>query len=125
MNVVALRWSIHHYLDTSILADLRALSSPGQDVLADVMRLFLADVPVQLVALTAAIDTCDVVTTGQVAHRLRGSALSMGAWRMAKICGMVECAARLETLDPAAAHAAELAAEFESTRLALELEVGA
>ena len=49
----------------------------------------------------------------------------MGAWRMAKICARVEYAAGLEALDLAAAHAGELAAEFESTtRLALELAVG-
>ena len=112
------------HLDISVLADLRALSTPGQDVLADVTNLFLADVPGQLVALSAAIDAGDVEATWQVAHRLKGTAFSMGAWRMAKICAKVEYAARLEALDLATAHAGELAAEFESTRLALELEVG-
>jgi len=112
------------HLDASVLADLRALGGPGEDVLADVITLFLADVPSQLLALTAAIDAGDVEATWQIAHRLKGSSLAIGAWRMAKICGAVEFAARGETLDRTASHAWELSTEFESTRRALEGEVG-
>lgn len=111
------------HLDASVLADIRALGVAGEDVLGKVMRIFLADVPIQLTALTTAIEACDGEATWRVAHRLKGTALGMGAWRMANICATVECAARAQTLDGAAAPVAELVAEFELTRLALEREV--
>lgn len=113
------------HLDAAVVADLRALGIPGEDVLADLMSVFLADVPSQLLALTVALEACDGEATWQVAHRLKGTALGMGAWRMAKICATVEYSARALALDRAAARLGELVAEFESTRVALELEVSA
>jgi HPt (histidine-containing phosphotransfer) domain-containing protein len=112
------------HLDASVLADIRALAISGEDVLAEVMDIFLADVPIQLRALTTALEARDGEATWRVAHRLKGTALGMGAWRMANICATVECAARGQALEGVAAGLAELVAEFESTRLALEREVG-
>jgi len=112
------------HLDASVLADIRALGVAGEDVLGKVMRIFLADVPIQLTALTTAIEACDGEAMWRVAQRLKGTSLGMGAWQMANICATIECAARAQTLDGAAARVAELVAEFELTRLALESEVG-
>ena len=110
-------------LDTSVVADLRALSSPGENVLAEVVNLFLEDATTQLSAMAAAIGARNAQAVRRIAHRLKGSALSIGAVGMASTCGTVESAAREEALDRAAAHAADLIAEFESTRLALEREM--
>jgi HPt (histidine-containing phosphotransfer) domain-containing protein len=111
------------HLDPAVVADLRALGIPGEDVLADVISLFLADVPSQLSALATALEACDCEATWQVAHRLKGTALGMGAWRMAKMCATVEYWARGEALARAAEHAVELVTEFEATCRALEQEV--
>lgn len=113
------------HLDAAVVAELRALAIPGENVLADLMTVFLADVPGQLSALAAAHEARDWEATWRVAHRLKGTALGMGACRMAKICATVEYSARAQVLDGVAANLAELAAEFESTREALELEVSA
>ena len=108
-------------LDVSVMAAIRSLGGPDEpDVFAEVARLFLQDVPVQLSALREAIaaDCPELVT--QVAHRLRGSALEMGALRMAPLCALIEHAGRAQALGTAAAHAALLDAEFAATRAALE-----
>jgi HPt (histidine-containing phosphotransfer) domain-containing protein len=108
-------------LDVSVMVAIRALGDPGEpDVYTEVARLFLADVPVHLSALNAAIAARSAKSVEQIAHRLRGGALEMGALRMAPLCAEIEQAARAGMLEQAAAQAARLNCEFETTRLALE-----
>jgi HPt (histidine-containing phosphotransfer) domain-containing protein len=108
-------------LDVSVMVAIRALGDPGEpDVYTEVARLFLADVPVHLSALDAAIAARSAKSVEQIAHRLRGGALEMGALRMAPLCAEIEQAARAGMLEQAAAQAARLKREFETTRMALE-----
>jgi HPt (histidine-containing phosphotransfer) domain-containing protein len=108
-------------LDVSVMVAIRALGDPGEpDVYSEVARLFLADVPVHLSALDAAIAARSAKSVEQIAHRLRGGALEMGALRMAPLCAEIEHAARAGLLDDAAAQAGRLNREFETTRMALE-----
>ena len=111
-------------LDVSVMAAIRALGDPGEpDVYAEVARLFLADVPVHLSALDAAIAARSVKSVEQIAHRLRGGALEIGALRMAPLCADIEYAARAGSLEHAASQAARLTSEFAVARLALEQEI--
>ena len=111
-------------LDVSVMAAIRALGSPGEpDVYSEVAHLFLADVPVHLAALGAAIAAGRADQVEQIAHRLRGGALEMGALRMAPLCAAIEHAARAGSLEHAAARAESLGREFEATREALELAI--
>jgi HPt (histidine-containing phosphotransfer) domain-containing protein len=108
-------------LDVSVVAAIRALGGPDEpDVFAEVARLFLEDVPIHLAALADAIKAqrSDLVT--QIAHRLRGGALEMGAVRMAPLCLAIERAARIEQLDRAPAMAECLRREFIAARSAIE-----
>jgi HPt (histidine-containing phosphotransfer) domain-containing protein len=108
-------------LDRSVMAAIRALGDPGEpDVYAEVARLFLVDVPIHLSALGAAIAAADSESVWQIAHRLRGSALEMGAVRVAPVCAAIERAARAGSLEHAAAQAERLDREFASARLELE-----
>jgi HPt (histidine-containing phosphotransfer) domain-containing protein len=108
-------------LDPGVIAAIRSLGEPGEpDVYAEVARLFLADVPRQLAALRVAIDTACPELVAQIAHRLRGGALEIGAVRMAPVCATIEHAARSLTLDQAAGTAARLEVEFAAARSALE-----
>jgi HPt (histidine-containing phosphotransfer) domain-containing protein len=108
-------------LDVSVMAAIRALGEPGEpDVYTEVALLFLADVPIHLSALSAAIAADSVESVGQIAHRLRGGALEMGALRMAPLCAAIEHAARAGSLEHAAARAASLDREFAAARAALE-----
>ena len=108
-------------LDPGVVTAIRSLGGPGEpDVYAEVARLFLADVPRHLAALRLAIAEDCPELTAQIAHRLRGGALEIGAVRMAPLCAAIEHAARSLTLTHAPALAARLEREFSATRGALE-----
>jgi HPt (histidine-containing phosphotransfer) domain-containing protein len=108
-------------LDRSVMAALRALGNLGEpDVYVQVAHLFLADVASQLSALAAAVDAASPSVVAEIAHRLRGGALEMGALRMSPLCAEIERAARTGSLEHAAAQMALLEREFEVTRAALE-----
>jgi HPt (histidine-containing phosphotransfer) domain-containing protein len=108
-------------LDLAVMANIRSLGGPGEpDVYMEVAQLFLADVPIHLAALGAAIAARNVELVERTAHRLRGGALEMGALRMAPLCAAIEHAARDGSLEHAAARAESLDREFAATRAALE-----
>jgi HPt (histidine-containing phosphotransfer) domain-containing protein len=107
-------------LDVSVMAAIRALGAPDEpDVYTELALLFLADIPIHLSALNAAIAAQSAESVGQIAHRLRGSALEMGALRMAPLCAAIERAARAGSLEHAAAQAETLDREFAAARVAL------
>jgi len=70
----------------------------GEDVLAEVLALFIADVPQQLAGFARRSGRQDAITTRQIAHRLKGTALGVGARQMASVCALVENAARAADL---------------------------
>jgi HPt (histidine-containing phosphotransfer) domain-containing protein len=103
------------------MAAIRSLGDAGEpDVYTEVARLFLADVPIHLLALNAAIAADSAESVCQIAHRLRGGALEMGALKMAPLCAEIEHAARAGSLEHAAARAESLDREFAAARVALE-----
>jgi CheY-like chemotaxis protein len=67
-----------------------------------VVELFLRGVPELVSALQAAVAADDVVKVKQLAHKLKGNCLSLGANRMAAVCHAVENAAAAGRVDRAA-----------------------
>jgi HPt (histidine-containing phosphotransfer) domain-containing protein len=113
--------AVSSVLDVSVIEALRALGAPGEpDVYTEVALLFLEDVPIQLTALSAAIAADSADPVRQIAHRLRGSALEIGAVRMAPVCAAIEYAARDGSLEEAAARIDTLELEFRAAREALQ-----
>jgi HPt (histidine-containing phosphotransfer) domain-containing protein len=111
-------------LDVSVMAAIRSLGSAGEpDVFTEVALLFLEDVPLRLEALRTAIAANCPQMVEQIAHRLRGGALEMGALRMAPVCADLEHAARAGCLDRAVADSARLDHEFADARAALEAAI--
>jgi HPt (histidine-containing phosphotransfer) domain-containing protein len=111
-------------LDASVMAAIRSLGGPGEpDVYAQVAQLFLADVPVHLSALRVAIAEGQPECVRQIAHRLRGGTLEMGAVRMAPLCAALERDAHAGSLDDASAHVDNLDREFAAARDALLLAI--
>jgi HPt (histidine-containing phosphotransfer) domain-containing protein len=111
-------------LDVSVMAAIRALGSADEpDVFTEVAQLFLADVPVHLEALRAAIAASRADQVEQIAHRLRGGALEMGALRMAPLCATLEHSAREGSLQQAEARLEGLHREFAVARTALEAAI--
>jgi HPt (histidine-containing phosphotransfer) domain-containing protein len=111
-------------LDVSVMAAIRALGSAGEpDVYTEVAQLFLADVPVHLAALRDAIAARRADQVEQIAHRLRGGALEMGALRMAPLCAALELSARGGSLHQAEDSLESLHREFAVARAALEAAI--
>jgi signal transduction histidine kinase/CheY-like chemotaxis protein len=82
--------------------------SPGvEEVLLDetlprsrrVVELFLQGVPELVQTLAAAVSAKDVAQVKQLAHKLKGNCLSLGANRMAAACHKLELAAAAGTID--------------------------
>jgi HPt (histidine-containing phosphotransfer) domain-containing protein len=104
-------------LDDNVLAELQTL---GADVVAEIFDLFVADVPNRLGKLEQAIETrsCDGIL--REAHGLKGSALGVGASRLAMLCAAIEHDARDGHFDQAAARSSELAGQFAQVRDAMK-----
>jgi HPt (histidine-containing phosphotransfer) domain-containing protein len=104
-------------LDGSVLSELQTL---GRDVVAEIFDLFLADVPSRLVKLQRAIDDRSLELVLREAHGLKGSALGIGASRLASLCAAIEHDARAGHLDRVTARSSELEPEFAEIRTALD-----
>lgn len=103
-------------LDEHVLSELQTL---GADVVAEIFDLFVADVPTRLAGLQRALEdrSCDGVL--REAHGLKGSALGVGARRLARICAAIEHDARAERLDRAKDRSSRLEPEFAEVRVAM------
>jgi signal transduction histidine kinase/DNA-binding response OmpR family regulator len=104
-------------LDPEILADLRELDQ-GRSVVAGLTTIFIDDTRSALGTVRQAIGDGDQDTIRGCAHKLRGSAGSLGAVKMAAICSELE-AAPPEDTELQLRVLAQLEAEFERTAIAL------
>ena len=108
-------------IDHSVLDGLRDLQGEGEpDILSELIELFLADVPPQLVALREAVQSGDILSVERTAHTLKGSSGNMGVVRMAAICAELEEIGRSETLAGAPVWISRLEEEFERVSVAFE-----
>jgi len=83
-------------LDMSAIDALRDLRDDGDDdLLAELIDLFLADAPQRMMALAAAIGGEDWDGVASWAHSLKGSCGSLGAMHMAELCTRLESMGRL------------------------------
>ena len=105
-------------LDPDVLNGLR--EACGDDMIAEIVGLFVVDVPQRLSTLTAAIAATSAGQVSREAHGLKNSALAVGAMRMASICDEVEQGARAGSLTDAANQCARIEREFHGAREALE-----
>lgn len=112
-------WADVPTLDRSVLEELREYSSEEQDLAEELIDLFLDDSPKQLMALRRALQDTDRGEVEKRSHRLKGSAGSIGAARLRKICEALESAAREGSEPTSAATDADVAAELEALREAL------
>lgn len=104
-------------LDRSVVHGLRELREPGQpDPVAELIDLFLADAPNRLQALTGAVGDNDAGRIKAAAHALKGSAINLGAQRLAGCCAALESNAREGRLDDADQRLNQIKRELEQLR---------
>lgn len=78
-------------VDVGTLQELRSLGdSVGQDLLSEVIELFVQDTEQQLVLLHKAVATGDVVAVGQIVHKVKGSSGQLGARQFVSSCSRLE-----------------------------------
>lgn len=107
-------------IDLSVLDDLRELGAGDDDVLQELVELFLEQTPPRLEELREAVDREDWPALDALARNLRSSCVHLGAIRLASFCEALEAAAR-ESSEQARGFADELSSEFD----ALERELRA
>ena len=101
-------------LDPAVLNTLRQLTSPGEpDVLTEVLKLVLDEVPPRVERLRNAWTTGNIQEVHRSAHSLKGSAGNIGARRLHAICGKLDGIGKSGELDGGGALVDELVAELD------------
>ena len=107
-----------------MLAGLREVEEEGEpDILNELIELFLADVPPQLVALREAVEADDAHSVERIAHTLKGSSANLGATEMVAICSELEDVATSSNLSRTPQLLERLEGEFGRARMALEATI--
>jgi HPt (histidine-containing phosphotransfer) domain-containing protein len=104
-------------IDPGVIQGLRnELGDDAQAVIDDIVAGFRADGAGQVVAVGQAPDALELAKR---AHKLRGSALNLGAARLATLCGRIEAEAKAGRLAEAKALVPGVAPLFALTCAAL------
>lgn len=104
-------------IDPAIVQGLRnELGDDAQAVIDDIVAGFRADGAEQVVAVGEAVDAPELAKR---AHKLRGSALNLGAARLAALCGRIEAEAKAGRLAESRALVPGVAPLFTATCEAL------
>lgn len=111
-------------IDSETIDALRGLQDEGEDdLLVELIDLFLQDAPERIAAIRAAVEAADWVRLTERAHSLKGSSGSLGAVQMAALCARLEAMGRDAGLRPeASAVQDELERQYALVRDALERE---
>jgi len=81
-------------LDLTALEALRGLDEGDEDLLGELIDLFMADAPGRIAGMRDAIAREDWPALASWAHSLKGSCGSLGAMHMADLCGRLESLGR-------------------------------
>ncbi|HEX6163256.1 MAG TPA: Hpt domain-containing protein [Vicinamibacterales bacterium] len=101
-------------LDPAVLDSLRKLTSPGEpDVLAEVLKLFLDEVPARVERLRNAWADGNIEEVHRSAHSLKGSAGNIGARRLHAVCSKLDEIGKSRDLVAAGPLVRELGVEFD------------
>ncbi len=113
-------------VDQRVLANLRAeLQMEGEpDVVEELVGLFLAGSPATIQALHTAVAKGDAQGVREAAHRLKGSAASLGAGPLAALSATLESDARAGSIAAAPQLLPALEAEYARVATVLALEQG-
>ena len=113
-------------LDGNVIAALRELSLLAEsDLLGSVIKIFERDSVDTVVRISAAVRADQSGDLQQALHRLKGSAATLGAQRVAALCGQMETAVEQSGTSGIARLLEHLEAELDHARAALAEAVAA
>ncbi|MGA7762916.1 MAG: Hpt domain-containing protein [Candidatus Binataceae bacterium] len=104
-------------IDQNAIQDLR---NEGENLLSDLVDMFIREVPGQLATLEAALAKGDAGATRLTAHTLKGTGGNFGASRMQALASAIEEKGRNASLDGASATFVQLRVECARVRDALK-----
>ena len=97
-------------LDAALAANLRSLEEEGgREFIVDLVETFLRSSKERIEALRDALAADDPEALGAAAHSLKGSAATLGAMRLARLCREIEVGVELLSLAEASASVDEIA----------------
>ncbi|MBI3650209.1 MAG: Hpt domain-containing protein [Acidobacteria bacterium] len=106
-------------IDQQALTDLWKDMDENEDIIRELIRIFLDDARQQMSNAHQSLATANPIELGRIAHTLKGSSLYYGAKKLAEICGLLETICRQGQLPQAASLIREIETEFEMVKEAL------
>ena len=100
---------------------MRRQLGDDDELISDVIALFLSDYPGRLQALKEALDARDVGDVRTAAHTLKGSASTFSASRVVSTAAALEIASQLEDFAVISGYVDDLTAEVEQLAEALRM----
>lgn len=92
--------SINNVIDPKALSDIHSLQSEGsEDILTQIINLYLEETPIQLTRLQQALDSKDAVTIRNIAHSLKSGSANLGARKLSELCKKMEEKGRNNSLE--------------------------
>jgi two-component system sensor histidine kinase/response regulator len=111
-------------LDPDVITSLRELGGADDpELLAELVNLFLSDVPERMRLLSEAVEKGDPRVLEREAHALKSSAANLGALGLSALFREIESAGRVQDLARAQALVARSQGEFERVEAALLTEI--
>lgn len=112
-------------IDRRVLAEVLGLQDEGDSqFVKDLLTAFQESTTEAISGIDAAISNQDPKTVASLAHRLKGSCLSLGAVRMADVCAALETDAQLGSLEGGKERLERIRAEFEQVEQFFRMEFG-
>ena len=99
-------------LDQETIESLRELSDGSDELLADLITVFLEEAPSRMKLIEDSIAAGDAKQVAFGAHKLRGGAQALGAIRLSEVLDEVESAARSNDLDSVALRIPDIRTEL-------------
>lgn len=106
-------------METVNLLHIRETTLGDAKFLAELIDIYLDDVPPQLGLLRDAVVRSDTAAASSVAHRLKGSSSNVGAESLSALCSQVEHAGRQSQIEEVARMMPQVEEEFDRVRACL------
>jgi CheY-like chemotaxis protein len=119
-QIVNLKSNIENVFDLAALDILLEVIGGEREILAELIGKFLEHTPSLLVKLRQGLEQGDATAVRLAAHTLKSSSTDFGAARLAKLGQTLEAMGKVGNLDGASELVAQVEAEYEPVRTALE-----
>jgi HPt (histidine-containing phosphotransfer) domain-containing protein len=106
-------------METVNVVHIKETTLGDDEFLAELIDIYLDDVPPQLELLRAAVARADAAAASSVAHRLKGSSGNVGAESLSALCNQIERAGRQSRVDKVSRMMPQIEEEFGRVRACL------